>query len=258
MSTTADRLGRSGVRVLATALLVSGAAAAGWGGIGNGAVARGAIATGVTEPAAAGSASAPTTSKPATPAPATAPGRAPAAPSPSPTSGSSSARGTDDDAGGSVPAPRATAASVPDGLRPTRITMPSIGVDSSIIDLGIAADGSIEVPQDSRYAGWLATSPAPGQQGPAVIAGHVDSKSGPAVFYTLRKLKVGDPIVVTRRDGTQLTFTVDGLQDFAKSSFPTQATYGPVPGPAIRLITCGGRYDRSAGGYQENLVVFAS
>ncbi len=147
---------------------------------------------------------------------------------------------------------------MPDALRPARITIASIGVDSALVDLGIAGDGTIQVPTDAQQAGWLGTSPAPGQRGPAVIAGHVDSKTGPAVFYKLRTLAVGAPIIVTRRDGSQVTFTVDGSQNFAKSGFPTQATYGPVPGPALRLITCGGEYVKSAGGYQDNLVVFAS
>ena len=116
----------------------------------------------------------------------------------------------------------------------------------------------MQVPARPEDTGWLRTSPAPGQQGPAVILGHVDSTSGPAVFYALRRLAVGDPVVVTRHDGSQVRFTVDGVRRFAKSDFPTQATYGPVPGPALRLITCDGPYDRSAGGYQDNLVVFAS
>jgi hypothetical protein len=78
------------------------------------------------------------------------------------------------------------------------------------------------------------------------------------VFYHLHQLTLGDPVVVTRRDGTEVTFTVDGVQRFGKSAFPTDSTYGPVPGPALRLITCDGPYDRAAGGYQDNLIVFAS
>ncbi len=157
-----------------------------------------------------------------------------------------------------VPAPAMTAAAVDEGLRPASITLPSIQVESSLVDLGINGDGSIQVPTDWARAGWLTTSPAPGQRGPAVIAGHVDSPGGPAVFARLRQLAVGDPVVVTLRDGSQVTFTVDGVQQFAKAEFPTQPTYGPVPGPALRLITCDGPYVRSAGGYQDNLVVFAS
>jgi sortase (surface protein transpeptidase) len=139
-----------------------------------------------------------------------------------------------------------------------RIALPTLGIDAPLVNLGITADGHVQVPSEPDAAGWLTTGPAPGQQGPAVVLGHVDSTTGPAVFYPLRRLAVGDPVVVTRRDGSRVTFTVDGLRTFAKADFPTQATYGPVPGPALRLITCDGPYDRSAGGYQDNLVVFAS
>ncbi|MEO8829885.1 class F sortase [Lapillicoccus sp.] len=190
--------------------------------------------------------SAPTTSATRGPVAAATPGPAAGAAAPQPAEPAS------------VPAPSSTAAAVPDALRPARITIPSIGVDSALVDLAIAGDGTIQVPTEAQQAGWLGTSPAPGQRGPAVIAGHVDSKTGPAVFYQLRTLAVGAPIIVTRRDGSQVTFTVDGSQNFAKAGFPTQATYGPVPGPALRLITCGGEYVKSAGGYQDNLVVFAS
>lgn len=172
--------------------------------------------------------------------------------------GSSTSQGGADDPEAVVPAPAGTAAVVADGLRPTRVALPSIEVDAPVVDLGISGDGHVQVPTAPQDTGWLTTSPAPGQQGPAVILGHVDSTNGPAVFYRLRQLAVGDPVVVTRKDGTQVRFTVDGLRRFAKSDFPTQATYGPVPGPALRLITCDGPYDRSAGGYQDNLVVFAS
>ncbi|MEP6628966.1 MAG: class F sortase [Lapillicoccus sp.] len=172
--------------------------------------------------------------------------------------GPTAPQGGVDGPGGPVPAPAGRAAPVSEGLRPVRISLPTIRVDAPLVDLGLAADGHVQVPARPQDAGWLTTSPAPGQQGPAVILGHVDSTTGPAVFYPLRHLAVGDPVVVTRRDGSQVRFTVDGLQQFAKTDFPTQATYGPVPGPALRLITCDGPYDRSAGGYQDNLVVFAS
>ncbi len=172
--------------------------------------------------------------------------------------GSSASQGGADGSGAAIPAPQGTAAAVTEALRPARVALPSIQVDAPVGDLGIGGDHHVQVPAHPQDTGWLTTSPAPGQQGPAVILGHVDSTSGPAVFYGLRRLAVGDPVVVTRRDGSQVRFTVDGVRRFAKSDFPTQATYGPVPGPALRLITCDGPYDRSAGGYQDNLVVFAS
>ncbi|GAA1879033.1 class F sortase [Lapillicoccus jejuensis] len=157
-----------------------------------------------------------------------------------------------------VPAGGSSGPAVPAGLRPVRIQAPSIGLDAVVGELGLAADGSVQVPSDPDATGWFDQGPAPGQRGPAVVLGHVDSRTGPAVFARLRDLKVGDPVVVTLRDGAQARFTVDGTLTFAKSDFPTAATYGPVPGPALRLITCGGAYVRDRGGYQSNVVVFAS
>jgi len=163
--------------------------------------------------------------------------------------------------GRSVPGPGgggATAPVVPRGERPARVSIPSIGVDAPVGRLGIRGDGAIEVPDDARRTGWVTTTPAPGQQGPALIAGHVDSTTGPAVFYDLRTLEPGDAITVTREDGSTVDFTVDGLQIYPQDDFPSAAVYGPVPGPVLRLITCGGEYDASRGGYQDNVVVYAS
>jgi hypothetical protein len=161
-------------------------------------------------------------------------------------------------AGIPIPGPGGVARAVPAGLRPVRIAVPSIGVDASLTRLGISGDGAIEVPGNPVQAGWLDTSPAPGQQGPSVIAGHVDSTTGPAVFYRLSDLKVGAAIEVTRANGSTVRFTVDGVKAYAKNAFPTRETYGPVPGAAVRLITCGGEYVKSRGGYLDNVVVFAS
>ena len=172
--------------------------------------------------------------------------------------GPTAPQGGVDGPGAPVPAPAGTAGPVSASVRPARTSLPTIQVAVPLVDLGLTGDGHVQVPTRPQDAGWLTTSPAPGQQGPAVILGHVDFTTGPAVFSSLRRLAVGDPVVVTRGDGSQVCFTVDGLQRFAKADFPTQATYGPVPGPALRLITCDGPYDRSAGGYQDNLVVFAS
>jgi sortase (surface protein transpeptidase) len=158
-----------------------------------------------------------------------------------------------------VPVPSAAAAvSISRAERPVKINIPSIGVESSLTTLDINADGSLQVPTSYQEAGWLDRSPAPGQQGPAVIAGHIDSKSGPGVFYRLTDLKPGAKIVVTRGNGTKVSFTVSGVEQYAKSKFPTAAVYGPAPGPELRLITCGGAFDRSTGHYVDNVVVFAA
>ena len=161
-----------------------------------------------------------------------------------------------------IPAPagpaNAATKALPTGLAPERLSIPAIGVSSSLETLGIGAGGVVEVPKNPDRPGWLDRSPAPGQQGPAVIIGHLDSKTGPAVFLKLRQLKVGDPVLVTRHDGTKVSFTVDGVRSFEKARFPTEATYGPVPGPALRLITCGGTYDHATKSYESNIIVFAS
>lgn len=158
-----------------------------------------------------------------------------------------------------VPGPAARAVPVIDPrTRPVRLTAASVGIDTRLVDLAVAADGTVEVPSDDSTAGWLDVSPPPGARGPAVLAGHVDSTTGPAVFYRLRELVPGALVVVTRADGATVSFRVDGVEQYAKDAFPTAAVYGPVPGPVLRLITCGGVFDRSTGHYRDNTVVYAT
>jgi hypothetical protein len=140
---------------------------------------------------------------------------------------------------------------------PVRLTIPSIGVTTRLLRLGLEADGSMQVPVDFDRAGWFAKGPTPGQVGPAVIAGHVDSRTGPAVFYRLRELRAGDTVQVERADGTRLRFVVEDARRYPKTSFPTAAVFGPAPWAALRLVTCGGDFDAAAGSYRDNLVVFA-
>jgi hypothetical protein len=151
----------------------------------------------------------------------------------------------------SAPAPVAT---------PVSVSVPRIGVDTPLVELGIAPDGSLEVPGrvDFDRAGWLTSGPAPGATGPAVIAGHVDSTSGPAVFFRLHELRAGDEVEVARADGSTVVFTVDDVLEVGKDEFPTAAVYGPQPGPVLRLITCGGAFDRASGHYEDNVIAFAS
>ncbi|WP_282958986.1 class F sortase [Phycicoccus avicenniae] len=144
------------------------------------------------------------------------------------------------------------------GDRPVEVVIPAIGVRSSLVDLGIAGDGTMQVPSDFARAGWLTAAPAPGQRGPAVIAGHVDSHEGPAVFFRLSELVAGDEVRVVQADGDVVSFTVRGKESFAKDEFPTDRVYGPVPGPVLRLITCSGEVDPVSGHYVDNTVVFAS
>jgi hypothetical protein len=141
--------------------------------------------------------------------------------------------------------------------RPVRLTIPAIGLSSGLESLGLLPDGSLQPPDHWQEAGWYARGTVPGSVGPAVIAGHVDSVSGPAVFYRLRQLHVGDQVVVTRQNGAVLWFTVDGVQSYPKAHFPTDQVYGPTADPELRLITCTGDFDYRARSYLDNLVVSA-
>lgn len=140
---------------------------------------------------------------------------------------------------------------------PTRVTVASIGVHSGLQPLGLLKDGSLQPPTKWGEAGWYAKGVVPGQVGPAVIAGHVDSTAGPAVFYRLRQLKVGADVVVTDRGGRSLTFLVDEVNVYRKSRFPTSVVYGPTPDPQLRLVTCTGDFDAAKESYVDNLVVSA-
>lgn len=157
-----------------------------------------------------------------------------------------------------VPAVGDPGRSVDSAKVPVRLEVSAIGVDVPLIRLGTNADGTLEVPADYQEVGWFSGSAAPGDTGPAIIAGHVDSTDGPAPFFELRELGAGDEVVVTGADGQRRTFTVDGVEQYPKDAFPTAAVYGPAPGPVLRLITCGGSFDRSVGHYRDNVVVFAS
>jgi sortase (surface protein transpeptidase) len=139
---------------------------------------------------------------------------------------------------------------------PTHIRIPAIGVSASVVRLGLERDGTLQVP-DFGVTGWYTGGPAPGETGPAVIAGHIDSRRGPAVFYRLRELRPGDEVAVERADGSTVRFAVHGVAQYPKRTFPTEAVFGPSPDPLLRLITCGGTFDRSRESYVDNIVVTA-
>jgi hypothetical protein len=149
--------------------------------------------------------------------------------------------------------PRAVAAVA----RPVRLQVPAIAVDTSLQALHRLPDGSLQSPSRWQRAGYYADGVRPGQTGPAVIAGHIDSTSGPAIFYRLRELRPGDRALVTLADGRVLRFVVDRSVTYPKSRFPTDAVYGPTPLPELRLITCTGDFDRQHHNYLDNLVVYA-
>jgi LPXTG-site transpeptidase (sortase) family protein len=142
------------------------------------------------------------------------------------------------------------------------IAIPSIQVHSSLQKLGLNPDGTVQTPQPGPHydeAGWFTGSATPGQFGVSVILGHIDSAAnGPSVFFRLGAVKPGDQVIVDRADGSRATFTVDGVKEFPKSNFPTVQVYRGDPDTAgLRLITCGGPFDRSTRNYLDNIVVFA-
>ena len=140
---------------------------------------------------------------------------------------------------------------------PVRLQVPSIGVDSTLVDLGLQADGTLEVPEGAFPAGWYTGAPTPGEVGPAIIAGHVDWAGQPGVFFDLGDLSPGDAIVITREDGSTARFSVTRVERFDKSEFPTQEVYGDLDTAGLRLITCGGAFDQQTRSYRENVVIFA-
>jgi sortase (surface protein transpeptidase) len=144
---------------------------------------------------------------------------------------------------------------------PVRIEIPEIDVSAKIMKLGVDDDNEVEVPplKKARLAGWYRYGASPGEVGNAVIIGHVDSyEIGPAVFFYLGDLEPGDPIRVIREDGTVAEFVVDGLESYPKDEFPHDLVYGPADAAQLRVVTCGGTFDKKRREYPDNLVVFAS
>lgn len=153
------------------------------------------------------------------------------------------------------PAPT-TDGDAPRRAEPDRVVIDRIGVDADVIDLGLDVDGALEVPQDFAQTGWWTGGARPGEAGPAVIVGHVDSIDGPAVFFHLDQLRPGDEVTVVGDDGSTTTFVVERSQQVAKDDFPTEDVYGPTSEPELRLVTCDGAFDRSIGHYEDNLIVY--
>lgn len=139
---------------------------------------------------------------------------------------------------------------------PVRLEISAIGVDSELMALGLQANGEMEVPQSGFPAGWYTGARTPGEMGPAIIAGHVDW-NGPGVFHDLRNMKVDDEITITREDGSITFFRVTDVQQYPKDEFPTALVYGGIEFAGLRLITCGGVFNRTTGHYEDNVVVYA-
>ncbi|NQX06606.1 class F sortase [Rathayibacter sp. VKM Ac-2856] len=181
-------------------------------------------------PATAGASAAPATPAPATPGPGDA---------------------------GALQDPVAAAAPARSSAVPVRVVIPAIGVDSTLESLTRDETGWIQPPVQVDEAGWYRDGVVPGDIGPSVIAGHVDSRIGPGVFLDLTALVPGDTVDVVLSDGSTRTFSVTGSVSVPKEDFPTEDVYGPSPTAQLRLITCGGVFDDSYGHYVDNVVVSA-
>ncbi|WP_329611477.1 class F sortase [Kitasatospora herbaricolor] len=185
--------------------------------------------------------------------------RGPPAPAPAPAPGpdttgapaGTSAPGAGAQPGKPPPAPLPP--SVPTGVR-----IPSIKVTAPLLGLDLDGAGHLETPTLSApgQAGWYRNGASPGAPGNAIVAGHADTRSGPAVFYRLGLLRPGDTVEITRQDRRTAVFTIDAVRTYPRSAVPDTIVYGPTERPELRLITCGGKYDKKAG-YSDNVVVFA-
>ncbi|WP_299519451.1 class F sortase [uncultured Serinicoccus sp.] len=167
------------------------------------------------------------------------------------------------DADDDVPEPSAPASEPTDEVapvaEPASVSIPAIGVTSDLLHLGLDDQGALAVPEGQDYdsAAWYDGSPRPGQDGPAVILGHVSGAAGPSVFFDLARLQVGDTVEVSRADGTTATFEIYDLRQFPKNTFPTAQVYGNTTGPELRVITCGGTFSDTTGHFDDNIIVFA-
>ncbi|MDZ5621619.1 class F sortase [Nocardioides bizhenqiangii] len=141
-------------------------------------------------------------------------------------------------------------------LTPARLKIPAIDVTTPLVRLGLMPDRTVEVPRNPDRAGWFQPGPVPGQRGSAVILGHVDSVRGPAVFARLQELQLGDAVTIERADGSTVRFVVSGTMLYENADFPADRVYAAQDGRRLNLVTCGGTYDSTRGGYQSNLVVY--
>lgn len=164
----------------------------------------------------------------------------------------------------SIPAPKVTAPKpeIPTGLprsEPTHINIPSVGINYPVKSMGRNDDGSMQIPElFDPVTGWYKYSPTPGEIGPSIIVGHVDTYKGPSVFWRLGQIQPGEIVEVTRADGSVVKFKVEALKQFDQDNFPTKEVYGNLDYAGLRLITCGGTFNRATGSYTQNTVVFAS
>lgn len=140
---------------------------------------------------------------------------------------------------------------------PVKIAVPALGIDSSLVNVGKNPDDTLEVPKDAQDPAWYRLSPTPGELGPSIIVGHVDSETGPGIFWKLNQLQKDQIIEVTRSDNQVARFKVTEVKQFEQNNFPTQEVYGNINHSGLRLITCGGVFNRTTQSYSHNTVVYA-
>ncbi len=163
--------------------------------------------------------------------------------------------------GGTVSRTSCSTTAGPFATTPVALRIPSIGVSAPVVGLGLNADRTLQVPPltyaGTHEAGWYKLGPAPGQAGAAVIVGHVDSTSGPAVFYRLGTLAPGSAVQVIAANCETASFVITSVEQYPKDNFPTKQVYGPTTDAELRLITCGGTFDPATGHYLSNIVAYA-
>jgi sortase (surface protein transpeptidase) len=171
-----------------------------------------------------------------------------------------SGRASSDGVAGTVTQPDgnrlATAAERPAAV-PVRLRIDKLGLTTELVRLNLDQSGTLQAPDSPQVAGWLAEGPVPGDAGPAVLAGHVDSTRGPGVFFLLKSMQLGDRVLVERSDGRTVVFAVTSVEMFPKGQFPADEVYGPTPVPELRLVTCGGPFNRVGGRDLDNVIVQA-
>jgi sortase (surface protein transpeptidase) len=140
---------------------------------------------------------------------------------------------------------------------PVRLRIPVLRVDSRVQRLGLQPDGTIAVPARTDVAGWYEHGPRPGQPGPAVVLGHVDSREGPGIFIGLSRVRPGTLVRIDRTDGSSVTFRITEVTRVPKIRFPTDLVYAPTLDATLRLVTCGGSFDRTRGSYRDNVIAYA-
>lgn len=143
-------------------------------------------------------------------------------------------------------------------LLPVTIRIPGIALSAPIVKTGLEANGALHVPSSPDLTGWYELGPKPGEVGPAVITGHLDSASGPGVFFNLHKTKPGDEVDIVRDDGSIAVFKIDKLESYPQNNFATQKVYGAIATAGLRIITCSGVYSKTSGHYSDDLVVYAT